>query len=124
VRQNSAHYARPALPPVTDAGSAPAAKTPKGVSVRRTVEGAEVRWHQQSGPADSAVYRVRGVDAPGRSGKVDACAAVSEDNLVAVVGHGTTSWVDPDAQPGDVYVVTTLADDNTRSAPSRPTRGL
>lgn len=118
------HYARPALPPVTDAGSAPAAVAPLGVSVEAVDGGTEVRWNQRGPAADSAVYRVRDVDAPGRSGDLDACAAVSADNLVAVVGHGTTTWVDPDGRPGDVYVVTTLADDNTQSAPSRPSRTL
>lgn len=116
------HYARPALPPVVDAGSAPAALAPLGVSIEAVEGGTQVRWHQPGPAADSAVYRVSGVDAPGRSGQVDPCAMVSEDNLVAVVGHGTTSWLDPEGQPGDVYVVTTLADDNTQSAPSRPSR--
>ncbi|MFK5689253.1 glycoside hydrolase family 10 protein [Ornithinimicrobium sp. LYQ92] len=124
-----AHYDTPALPPALQAGAGDPVRAPHGISTRPTAEGTQVRWHQKGEDAGYAVYRVEGErTGPGKGkGKgrpVDPCDAVSADNLVAVLGTGATSWTDPEPSGKDVsYVVTTLADDNTQSQPSRPVRG-
>ena len=113
-------YGRPALPPITDAGSPVSA--PRGISTHRVEGGTELRWHGQ-GPHEAdgyAVYRI-----PGKArGKVDPCDLVDATNLVAVLGPQQRSWVDTEPGDGEVsYVLTALSDDNSESAPSKPVSG-
>ncbi len=115
-------YSRPALPPVSDGGSAVTA--PRGVSTHRVAGGTEVRWDKgrASGrpAADGyAVYRLPGAV----RGRLDPCDLADATHLAAVLGPQQRSWTDPVAGRDVTYVVTALSSDNSESAPSRPVRG-
>ncbi|MFX0537193.1 glycoside hydrolase family 10 protein [Ornithinimicrobium sp. Y1847] len=114
-----AHYANPALPPALHPGTTAPTVAPTGLSTHRHADGTELRWHQRGHDHGFAVYKV---DTDPRLNQTP-CRAIDADNLVAVLGDGARSWVDPDGGAGSMYVVTALAQDNTQSEPSRPVRG-
>jgi uncharacterized lipoprotein YddW (UPF0748 family) len=120
------HYSRPALPPVTDGGSA--VDRPTGVSTHRVAGGTEVRWDQGQAEGRAAadgyaVYRLPETESQTGPGRLDPCDLADATHLVAVLGPQARSWVDPDGGPDVTYVVTALSSDNSQSAPSVPVRG-
>lgn len=113
-------YARPALPPVTEAGAP--VSPPRGLSSHRVEGGTELRW-RGGGPHQADGYAVYRIPEPAR-GRVDPCDLADATHLVAVLGPDQRSWLDPEPGGREVsYVVTALSDDNSESAPSNRVGG-
>lgn len=110
TRYRTAHYATPALIPVTARLAQPAPQAPSDVLVRRTQRSATVTWSKPStgaAPARYVVYRADSLSTPAR--------------LMAVVratGTSSQSWLDTSAGFAEAnYCVTALDRNWAESGP-------
>ncbi|WP_150237742.1 glycoside hydrolase family 10 protein [Nocardiopsis quinghaiensis] len=105
-----AHYARPALPPRSDAseGQGPLVGAVGGVTARAGDERVDVEWEAVDGARFYAVYRLP-ADTAGVGSEEARCEAVAAEHLVGVTGRTALTDTAP-LEDGAGYVVTALDD--------------
>ena len=115
------HYDEPALPPVIDSDQGPLTGTVQDIEARTGDDGVEVEWSQTEHARFYAVHRLseEALEEVAKDAPEDRCAALTQENLVALTGKNSLVDTEPDKDTAG-YVVTALDDFRAKGPVGEP----